>query len=1005
MAEELGDKGRIALEAAQLGLYVLPLQATGKIPKIPQSQGGQGYKDATRDETQVKALWAKYPNANIGVRVGFGPPVTKLLVMDVDNKGGKNGSEVLDKIETRLGVSLPKAVTVSTPNLGFQYYVRYPEEFVDELLHADLGVALGLGEGVEIKAKGYVLLPGSHISGDNVKVKRPANKGFYVFENGVDLANVFELLPELPLEFVKACVKPAPDTKEWDEVRKHQTRNDKGETLSEKYDITMAKVFTPPRDAIKTTDGYRIKHPVHGSTNPHNVSIKMDSSEWFCHRHNHGGDALEYYAMCEGLIKCGERLRGDAVSDTLKKLRDEGIISEVLVGVPEKQKVTVEAMAQHLAEHPEELYAVYRATIDDYHHGDSKLKTILWRASFRISFSWVVSLIHLDASGPTRSGKTSITVKFLSFIPDENFEMLFSASPQALWHLTVKDGKCDPTYYAGKILVILDTPEGALLEVLKAACEEYEETPMDRTIATDKAGQVMKFSINGLRMVVLCSVAGVADSHGQIASRCLQIPTDEQTDEHRTSRALLNSQNDAEGYSITKDPRTAVIKRAREILDTAIRRAGIRGPSADVKDLMTAISLMLVNDGFNETQKRQFEALCLCGAAEKIFERDPEGKTIQIQKEDVLEAWGIFNEFFEFASVNLNWKARAVLNVIPGPEDGMPHYSGGDADLYEKADNHASLVTANDIAEATGIGITRIYEITQSRATSSTKVGPLHDNELIQSTLYRPLGRTVYWLTEKGVKAKRAKRKAIALVVGNGETREYHPQTPEVDLSLLDSITGYYELLRPYYGNHYGASKGSTGMKPEIKELDGIITISLLENESAGTKEVLSEKHTSSPLPEENRTRISEKRNGSETDHLAAPDNGEGPLKPPDQSGTKPELQVMVRNGAELENKSDNAEIIRTIRETILTWPFRDGQKVSLGYAVSVFAASIRRRYPNAGRELEYQINRLAVEDLEIQTFLAERTETENDIRLIDADSIHSGYATKKEGCDKFGAE
>lgn len=130
--------------------------------------------------------------------------------------------------------------------------------------------------------------------------------------------------------------------------------------------------------------------------------------------------------------------------------------------MPEAQKATVEEIAQYLAKHPKELYAAFRATIDDYHQADWKLKTILWRGSFRISLSSVVSLIHLDTSGPSRSGKTSVTVKFLEFIPQANKEILFSTSPQALWHMTYKDGKLDPTYYANKVLVLLDTPEGAL---------------------------------------------------------------------------------------------------------------------------------------------------------------------------------------------------------------------------------------------------------------------------------------------------------------------------------------------------------------------------------------------------------------------------------------------------------------------------------------------------------------------------------------------------------------
>jgi hypothetical protein len=868
---------------------------------------------------------------------------------------------------------------VSTPNNGFQFYVEYPPEWKDELLYGDLGEALGLGEGVDIKTKGYVLLPPSHVKGDAIKVDHPANKGHYVFMNGLALADVMKNLPKLPEAWRKACIKPAPDTKEWDEVRKHQTRNDKGETICERYDLTMAKVFTPPREAFVTSDGYRIKHPVHGATNPQNVSIKMDTSEWFCHRHNHGGDALEYYAMCEGLIKCGERLRGDAVKETLKKLRDEGIISEVLADVPKEQKVTVEEIAQCLAKHPKELYAAYRTTIDDYHQADWKLKTILWRGSFRISLSSVVSLIHLDTSGPSRSGKTSVTVKFLEFIPRANKEILFSTSAQALWHMTVTDGKLDPTYYANKILVLLDTPEGALLEVLKAACEEYEETPMERVIATDKAGQVMKFSINGPRMVVLCSVLGVVDSNGQIASRCIQCPTDEQTDKHRQLRAILNSRNDAVGHSITKDLRTPVIKRAREILDSAIRVASICEPPHDVQDLMMAISLMLVNDGFNETQKRQFEALCLCGAAEKIFERDPEGKTIRIERDDVLEAWGIFNEFFEFASVNLNRPSRSVLNAIPLEGDGKPQYSK-DSEHFDRAQNHDWLVGANEIADSTGIGIKRVYEIVQSRASGGERVGPLHDNELIQSVKYPFDRRTVYWLTEKGVKAKRAKREVIH-IEGDDRTTLYEPQIPAVNSGLLNAIPGYSGLFRAYSGFQSGHSEGSAGLNPEIKETHNILTFSFRGDRNTDTKSFFPEQDVTPETPLEKKL-LGDALRGPRTQNMSkargSPDNGTEPEKSSELPDSRPE------STGKLQNELDS----ETIRETILTWPFRDGQKASLDYVVAVIAASLRRRYPQwAARDIELKINRLAVEDPEIQTLLAGRTNVEDTIAARKAPS------------------
>ena len=141
--------------------------------------------------------------------------LTQLAVIDVDNKGGKAGSVVLAAAEQRLG-PLPRDVVVSTPNNGFQYDVEYPPEWNDELLYDDLGEALSLGEGVDIKTKGYVCIPPSIVKGEAIKVDHPANNGYYVFMNGLASADVMRNLPKLPEAWVKACIKPVPDMKEWD---------------------------------------------------------------------------------------------------------------------------------------------------------------------------------------------------------------------------------------------------------------------------------------------------------------------------------------------------------------------------------------------------------------------------------------------------------------------------------------------------------------------------------------------------------------------------------------------------------------------------------------------------------------------------------------------------------------------------------------------------------------------------------------------------------------------
>lgn len=382
-----------------------------------------------------------------------------------------------------------------------------------------------------------------------------------------------------------------------------------------------------------------------------------------------------------------------------------------------------------------------------------------------------------------------------------------------------------------------------------------------------------------------------------------------------------------------------------------------------------AISLMLVNDGFNETQKRQFEALCLCGAAEKIFERDPEGKTIRIERDDVLEAWGIFNEFFEFASVNLNRPSRTVLNAIPLEGDGKPQYSNN-SEHFDRAQNHDWLVGANEIADSTGIGIKRVYEIVQSRASGGERVGPLHDNELIQSVKYPFDRRTVYWLTEKGVKAKRAKREAIHLE-GDDRTTLYEPQMPAINSELLDAIPGYSGLFRTYSGVQSGHSESSAGLNPEIKENNNICTISFRGDRNTDIKSFFPEQE----VPPET---LSEKKLLGDSFRDSRTQNISKASKSPDNGTELEKSSELPDSRPESTGKRPNELDSETIREAILTSAFRDGQKVSLSYAVSLVAATIRRRYPNAGRDLEDEISRLTREDPELQMLLAEHTETEH---------------------------
>lgn len=80
-----------ALAYARRGYYVFPCM----LEKNPYTS--RGFKDATRDEAQIRAWWGEWPSASIGCACG----ATGIAVVDADSKGGANPDEVF----STLGIS------------------------------------------------------------------------------------------------------------------------------------------------------------------------------------------------------------------------------------------------------------------------------------------------------------------------------------------------------------------------------------------------------------------------------------------------------------------------------------------------------------------------------------------------------------------------------------------------------------------------------------------------------------------------------------------------------------------------------------------------------------------------------------------------------------------------------------------------------------------------------------------------------------------------------------
>lgn len=151
----------LALSYNDQGLPVFPCrshaeenvdQATGEIitlgEKTPLTPNG--FKGATVNRPLIQRMWARFPDAAVGLPTG---EKTGFFALDIDNKpGGANGFLWLDEMEAEHG-PLPDTARVTSPNGGLHIYYKYV------VGTRNRGA---LGAGVDIRSEGgYVLAAGS----------------------------------------------------------------------------------------------------------------------------------------------------------------------------------------------------------------------------------------------------------------------------------------------------------------------------------------------------------------------------------------------------------------------------------------------------------------------------------------------------------------------------------------------------------------------------------------------------------------------------------------------------------------------------------------------------------------------------------------------------------------------------------------------------------------------------------------------------------------------------
>lgn len=114
-----------------------------------------------------------------------------------------------------------------------------------------------------------------------------------------------------------------------------------GNTDSDINNISILAVLDKARIQLqKKGDQLYCSHPVHGSTNNDNLTIKPAENVWHCFRCDSGGKAISLIAVLEGIISCEEakpgNLKGDKFTQTLKVAKEKYGFDIKLKGNTEK---------------------------------------------------------------------------------------------------------------------------------------------------------------------------------------------------------------------------------------------------------------------------------------------------------------------------------------------------------------------------------------------------------------------------------------------------------------------------------------------------------------------------------------------------------------------------------------------------------------------------------------------------------------------------------------------
>lgn len=144
----LSSVGREAVTLAKRGFHVFPAPPGAKqgYEKAIDNSGRRW--GASSDPDTIAAMFAKYPNANLGIAT----QESGLVVLDLDIKEGIDGVAWLNDQITEHGNEWPDTIEAESPSGSWHVYFKYPENFDPKTCQGEIA------PGVDVRGHGGMVI-------------------------------------------------------------------------------------------------------------------------------------------------------------------------------------------------------------------------------------------------------------------------------------------------------------------------------------------------------------------------------------------------------------------------------------------------------------------------------------------------------------------------------------------------------------------------------------------------------------------------------------------------------------------------------------------------------------------------------------------------------------------------------------------------------------------------------------------------------------------------------